>query len=76
MKKGIIIIAIAVLALVVIAGSAYYSVNEDEYACTFRFSEIVNTVDEAGLHFKIPFVDSVKYYSKATQIYDIPLLRC
>ncbi|MBR7122704.1 MAG: protease modulator HflC [Oscillospiraceae bacterium] len=72
MKKGIIIIAIAVLALVVIAGSAYYSVNEDEYACTFRFSEIVNTVDEAGLHFKIPFVDSVKYYSKATQIYDIP----
>ena len=72
MKKSIIIIAVVVLALIIVAGSAYYSVNEDEYACTFRFSEIVNIADEAGLHFKIPFVDSVKYYSKATQIYDIP----
>ena len=25
-----------------------------------------------GLHFKIPFIDSVKYFSKATQLYDIP----
>jgi membrane protease subunit HflC len=29
-------------------------------------------VDTAGLHFRIPFVDTVKYFSKATQIYDIP----
>ena len=71
MKKAIII-AVIVLALLIVAGSASYTVAEDQYACTFRFSEIVNTVDTAGLHFRIPFVDSVKYFSKATQIYDIP----
>lgn len=71
MKKAIII-AVIVLALLIVAGSASYTVAEDQYACTFRFSEIVNTVDAAGLHFRIPFVDSVKYFSKATQIYDIP----
>ena len=71
MKKAIIISVIA-LAILIVVGSGYYTVAENEYACVFRFSEIVNTVDHAGMHFKVPFVDSVKYYSKATQIYDIP----
>mgnify|MGYP002514914048 CR=1 FL=1 len=71
MKKGIIIGVIAVL-LVVLAFSSMYTVRENEYACTFRFSEIVNTESTPGLHFKIPFVDSVQYFSKATMFYDIP----
>ena len=71
MKKGIIIGIIALL-LIIVAASSMYVVEENQYACTFRFSEIVNTEDSAGLHFKIPFVDSVKYFSKATQLYDIP----
>ena len=71
MKKTIIISVIA-LVLVIVAFSSVYTVKENEYACTFRFSEIVNTETEAGLHFKIPFNDSVKYFSKATQLYDIP----
>ena len=32
----------------------------------------MDTTDQAGLHFKVPFVDSVEYFSKATQFYDIP----
>ena len=71
MKKTIWIVAIAVI-VVILALSSVYTVQEDQYACTFRFSEIVNTETEAGLHFKIPFIDSVKYFSKATQLYDIP----
>lgn len=71
MKKTILIAAIA-LVVVVLVLSSMYTVRENEYACTFRFSEIVNTETEAGLHFKIPFIDSVKYFSKATQLYDIP----
>ncbi len=71
MKKTILISVIA-LVLVIVAFSSVYTVKENEYACTFRFSEIVNTEMEAGLHFKIPFIDSVKYFPKATQLYDIP----
>ena len=71
MKKTIIIIAL-VLVLVIGLSGALFTVREDQYACTFRFSEIVATNDTPGLHFKMPFVDSVKYYSKATQFYDIP----
>ena len=71
MKKWIII-GVIVLALLIIAGDTFYTVQTDEYACTFRFSEIVNTTGKAGLHVKIPFVDSVKYFPKETQFYDIP----
>ena len=71
MKKTVLISAIA-LVLVILAFSSVYTVKENEYACTFRFSEIVNTQTEAGLHFKIPFIDSVKYFTKAIQLYDIP----
>ena len=71
MKKGIIIGIIALL-LVIVAASSMYTVEENQFACTFRFSEIVNTVDQPGLHFRIPFIDSVKYFPKTTMLYDIP----
>ena len=71
MKKSINVIALA-LILGIGLSLGLFTVREDQYACTFRFSEIVDTTDTPGLHFKMPFVDSVKYYSKATQFYDIP----
>ena len=69
--KKIFWIALAVVLVFVLMNSVY-TVKENEYACRVQFSKIVDTTDEAGLHFKIPFVDSVKYFSKATQLYDIP----
>jgi len=71
MKKSAIILI--VLVLVALLGvNATFTVRENEYACTVRFAKIIETTDTAGLHFKLPFVDSVKYFSKATQLYDIP----
>ena len=69
--KKIFWIALAVVLVFVLMNSVY-TVKENEYACRVQFSKIVDTTDEAGLHFKIPFVDSVKYFSKATTLYDIP----
>ena len=71
MKKGILICVIALLAVLLVSNS-FFIVEEDQYACTVRFSQIIKTEDEAGLHFKVPFLDSVRYFSKATQLYDIP----
>ena len=61
----------ALIALMIVSG-CFFTVAEDEYACTVRFSKIIGTTAEAGLHFKLPFIDSVKYFTKATQLYDIP----
>ncbi len=71
MKKKIIIAAVLLL-LVFLAANSIFTVEENQYACTVRFSKIIDTTETSGLHFKVPFVDSVKYFSKATQFYDIP----
>ncbi len=71
MMKKILPIAGVLLALICLAASVY-TVKENEYACIVRFSKIVDTTDEAGLHFKIPFIDSVKSFPEATMLYDIP----
>ena len=69
-KSGIFIIILLLVALVGV--NSMFTVRENEFACTVRFQKIIDTTDEAGLHFKIPFIDSVKYFTKATQLYDIP----
>ena len=71
MKKTGIIIAVCVLLLFV-ALNSIYTVEENQFACTVRFAEIISTADTAGLHFKLPFIDTISYFSKATQFYDIP----
>ena len=71
MKKTIILAAI-ILLVVIVAATSIYTVREDQYACVFRFSQIISTTNQPGLHFRMPFVDRVEYFSRATQFYDIP----
>ena len=69
-KSGILIIILLLIAAIGV--NCLFTVRENEYACTVRFAKIIDTTGDAGLHFKLPFVDSVKYFPKATQLYDIP----
>ena len=69
-KSGILILILLLAAFLGL--NSMFTVRENEYACTVRFAKIIDTTADAGLHFKIPFVDSVKYFPKATQLYDIP----
>ena len=70
-KRYIVIIAVVLLAAICLGGSMF-TVRENEYGCTVRMSKIISTTDAPGMHFKVPFIDSVKYFPKATTLYDIP----
>ena len=72
MKKMKAFLIVLVFLAVFLISDAMYTVKTNQYACTVRFSKIIQTVDQPGLHFKVPFLDSVKYFSKATTLYDIP----
>lgn len=72
MKKGTIILTVLVLLAAIVFMNGTFTVKENEYACTVRFAKIINTTNQAGLHFKVPFLDSVKYFPRITQLYDIP----
>ena len=71
MKKTIILAAI-ILLVVIVAATSIYTVRENQFACVFRFSQIISTTKTPGLHFRVPFMDKVEYFSNATQFYDIP----
>ena len=76
MKKGkaiaLVVVAVAAIAAIIVLFNSFYTVAENEYACVFRFSRIESVSDEAGLHFKIPFIDEVRKFPDTVLIYDIP----
>ncbi len=69
--KTVIILA-AIAFAILVALNSFYVVEENEHACKVRFSQIIETKSSSGLYFKVPFLDSVKYFPKATMLYDIP----
>lgn len=82
MKKSIVFVVIAVIALVLVS-SSFYIVGEDEVAVVKSIGKIVGVVinpgdlneinddmystikvnDQKGLHFKVPFIETVEKYS-------------
>ncbi len=73
MKKNItkVIVTVLVILVAVCLLGSMYSVAENEYACVVRFAKIVDTIDTAGLHFKIPFIDNIRFFPRDVQLYDI-----
>lgn len=62
-KIGIIhIVGVVVVAVLVLFLSAAYIVYQPEQAIVLQFGEPVRVVKEAGLKFKIPFVQNVVFY--------------
>ena len=70
-KVGIALSALAVAALAVL-GSGVYTIEENEFGCVTRFSEIIDIVEQPGLHFKTPFLDEVRTIPSYQMLYDIP----
>ncbi len=73
MKKKVTIGIIALVAVLVFLGvNSIYTVRENEYACVTRFNKIETVQSEAGLYFKVPFVDTIMTFPDTVMLYDIP----
>ena len=59
--RGIFLLA---LAGAFVLYSSVFVLDEREFAARFRFGELVETYDEAGLHFKLPFVNNVDKFPR------------
>lgn len=70
MKKVHLVIIIAVLAVIALANSAY-TVDQTQYAIVLQFGQPVGTKTEAGLHFKVPFIQNVIYLDNRLMEYDV-----
>ncbi len=61
-NKLIAIVGLALIGLLIV-NSAIYTVDERERAVVVRFGQVIRYDDQPGLHFKTPFLDSVRFYS-------------
>ena len=53
-----------VVALILVASQALYTVSQTQYAIKFQLGEIVDVNKEAGLYFKVPLVQNVRYFDR------------
>ena len=68
-KMGIaLVVLIAVILFIV---SNLFIVKEGEYKVIRQFGEVVRIVDEPGLNYKIPFLQSMTTLPKYQMIYDV-----
>ena len=59
-----------VIALLLIASQALYTVDQRQYAIKFQLGEIVETQSTAGLYSKWPLVQNVKFYDRRILVLD------
>ena len=69
-KTRNILIAVVVIVILFLLLGPYFIVEEGEQGVVIRFGRITRTETEAGLKFKMPLVDQVRYYPKKIQSWD------
>ncbi|MFC5532431.1 protease modulator HflC [Cohnella yongneupensis] len=69
MTKRSIIWTAGVIVFLILGFSSMYIVKEGEYKVVLKFGEAVRVVEEPGLHFKIPFVETVSMLPKYQMMY-------
>ena len=60
-----IFVAVALVLVMVVLGAAVFTVQQTQQALLLRFGEPVagrGLISEAGLHFKVPFIENVIYF--------------
>ncbi|QEN07040.1 protease modulator HflC [Oceanispirochaeta crateris] len=71
MNNSLKVLFIILVAFVLVAFlGPFYIVTEGEQAIVTRFGKIVKAETDAGLKFRVPFVDNVSRYSKKILIWD------
>ncbi len=71
-KKRIWLWVLLVLALFILFDSSFVVCHENEYKLIRRFGRVERTVSNAGLAFKVPFIESVDTIPRQIMLYDIP----
>ena len=70
--KAIMPVVAALVAIVLVLSQALYTVDQRQYAIKFQLGEFIEAKTEAGLYFKIPLVQNVKFYDRRLLTLDAP----
>ena len=65
--------AVAFIAALLLIGSSYYVVHQNEYGIVRQFGAVVDVKSEPGLYFKIPFIQQTSTLPNTVLLYDLPV---
>ena len=71
MKAAVPIVALLVAILVVLSQSIY-TVDQRQYAIKFQLGEFIDANTAAGLYFKVPLLQNIKFYDRRILTLDAP----
>jgi membrane protease subunit HflC len=69
-SAGVVIVGSLVILGIII--SNLFVVQQNEYAVVRQFGEVRAVINEPGLHYKTPFIQSVSFLPKYNMSYDVP----
>ena len=70
LSKSFVAVIVLVLVLLV-GGSSIVSTYNDEYKLIIQFGKVVKVIDEPGLSFKIPFIQTTMSIPNYEMVYDL-----
>ena len=70
--KAVVALVALIVAIVLVLSQVVYTVNQKQFAVRFQFGEFVDAKTEAGLYFKAPLVQNVKFYDRQLLTLDAP----
>ncbi len=73
MKKSTIVYGVIALFALIIMTDAFFTVDETEQVIVIQLGRYIRSVQEPGLHVKVPFIQSVTTYEKRLLRYDAPI---
>ena len=71
MKTVMPVVALLV-AIVLVLSQSLYTVDQRQYAIKFQLGEFIDAQTEAGLYFKVPLAQNVKYFDRRILTLDAP----
>ena len=72
-RKILLVLGVFVIVLGVVVSSAAFTVHQASQAIVMQFGNIKQTYRDPGLHWKLPFIQSVLYYDKRVLNLDPPV---
>lgn len=65
------ILTVLILAVLIVLSGSYFTLEEGKQAIILQFGRTVgDTITDAGLHFKLPFVQEVRVFEKRLLVWD------
>lgn len=71
MNTKVWVIAILLLVVVIVGSQAMFTINETDQAIILQLGEYIRTIDEPGLHLRIPFIQTVHRMEARTLLSDV-----